>query len=63
LKTVHKHKIEVKRTWHGVGEEEAEDGWTLAWKRPVQLLAAVAKTRMAIRFWQRIWQMVVGLPL
>jgi hypothetical protein len=23
---VHKHKIEVKRTWHGVGEVEVEDG-------------------------------------
>jgi hypothetical protein len=47
----------------GLERKRRRMGWTLAWKRPVQLLAAVAKTRMAIRFWQRIWQMVVGLPL
>jgi hypothetical protein len=29
IENVHKHKIEVKRTWHGVGEEEAEAGLDL----------------------------------
>jgi hypothetical protein len=34
-------------------------GWTLAWKRPIQLSATMAKTRMALRIWQRM----VGLPI
>jgi hypothetical protein len=38
-------------------------GWTVAWKRPVQLLAAMAEAWMDVWLWQRIWQMVVGLPI
>ena len=52
---VHKHKIkisEVKK--HGLGLERTRLGrwrlgWTMAWKRPLQLSAALAETRLVIR--------------
>jgi hypothetical protein len=47
----------------GLERKRRRLGWTVAWKRPIQLFAAMAKTRMAFRFWQRIRQMAVGLPL
>jgi uncharacterized membrane protein len=42
-------------------------GWTVAWKRPIQLFAAMAETRMAFWLWQRVWkrfrEMALELPV
>jgi hypothetical protein len=47
----------------GLERKRRRMGWTVARKGTFQLFAAMAKTGMALRFWQGVQQMVVGLPL
>jgi hypothetical protein len=47
----------------GLERKRRRMGWAVAWKRPVQLFAAMAEAWLALRFCQRIQQMVVGLPI
>jgi len=44
----------------GLERQRRWPGWTLAWKRPIQLLAALAETRMAF---QRFRERVEGLSI
>jgi hypothetical protein len=44
-----------------MGLERWRMGWTMAWKRPVQLLATMAETWMAVWAWMVL--VAVGLPV